>query len=237
MNSYLLILLIILITLKCLETDITYTLTEPHSRDIFYLKNFYPNKLKNKIKKIVLNNKDHKFRLNSYVRNASSLSHHQMINSEYEDIIEIFRDVRSLNLIRKETGMNLQMIPRTDPNQLSIIFYEDKGDGITWHKDSDLYEGNRWTCIYTILNDGNNNGKSHGTFKYMVNDKEYSIDTEPNSVVIFKGSKINHKIDGINKNEKRIVISFVLCDVCAMKQNLVNYFYNKIINFSFYGKF
>jgi len=236
MNIKFLIILIILIILKCLEKNITNSLIEKHSRNVYYFKNFYPVKLKNKIKNIILKNKNHKFRLNNIVRHASSISHHQMINTYYESIIEIFRDIRTLNIIRKKTGMNLQLVPRLDPNQLSIFFYEDKGDGITWHKDSDLYEGNRWTCIYTVINEGSNNGKSHGTFRYKINNKEYSIDTESNSIILFKGNNITHKVDDIKENENRIVISLVLCDVCAMKQNLVNYFYSKIINYSFYGK-
>tara|TARA_B100000902_G_C27316801_1_gene921833 strand:- start:449 stop:1165 length:717 start_codon:yes stop_codon:yes gene_type:complete len=236
MNKFLLIVLIIIIVLKYLETDITDKLIESHSRDIYYLKNFYPNKLKNKIKKIVFKNKEEKYRMNTYIRNGSSISHHQMFNTEYEDIIDIFRDARTLNIIRKKTGMNLQIIPRTDPSHLSILFYENAGDGIAWHNDNDMYEGTKWTCIYTIVNDGFNKGKSHATFKYKKNNKEYSINTEANSLLMFKGSKIEHMISDLKKNEKRIVVSFVLCDVCSMKQNLVNYFYSKIINFSFYGK-
>lgn len=222
-----LILIIITIMLRIFEKPIIYKLIEKSNKDIYYLKNFYSFDLKNQIKKIILTSQNNSYRLNSFVRNASSLSHHDMYNTPYEEVLNIIRSPDTLKLIKNKTGLNLQFIPRSDPNQLSILYYNKPNDGIDWHKDNNFYEGTRWSCIYTIINEAKNKKFSSSQLKYKYNNKIYSINTEPNSLVLFKGDVLDHKVDRLNNSETRIVISFVLCDICSSKQNLVNFFYGK----------
>lgn len=238
MENLYLIILIITIMLRFFEKPIVYKLIEKSNKDIYYLKNFYPNDKKNKIKNLVFKASNKSYRFNNWVRKGSSISHHEMYDTPYEKLIKLIRNTETLDLIKKRIGLDLQFVPRTDPNQLSILYYEKPSDGIDWHTDSNLYEGSRWACIYTIVNESKLKNKkfSSSKLKYKRNNKIYYINTEPNSLVLFKGDVLDHKVDKLNEGEARIVLSFVLCDVCSSKQNLVNFFYGKLINFSFYGK-
>ena len=57
---------------------------------------------------------------------------------------------------------------------------------------------------------------------------------KPNTLVIFKGSEIKHKSTSIGKDEKRILLSMVFCDICQEKKNIINYTYEKIKNMIIY---
>jgi hypothetical protein len=238
MEKIYLIIIVTAIILRIFEKPIIYKLIDKSSKDIYYLKNFYSEDIKKNLKKLMYQASNKSYRFNNWVRKGSSISHHDMYDTPYEKIINIIRCPETLSLIKKRTGLNLQFIPRSDPNQLSILYYDQPSDGIDWHTDSNLYEGTRWACIYTIVNESNKKNKkfSSSKLKYKHNNKVYYINTEPNSLVLFKGDVLDHKVDKLNEGEARIVISFVLCDICSSKQNLVNFFYGKIINLSFYGK-
>ena len=221
--------------MRIFEKPIIYKLIEKSTKDIYYLKNFYSEDIKRKLKELIFKSANKSYRFNNWVRKGSSMSHHEMYDMPYEKVINLIRNPDTLNII-KRTGLNLQFVPRSDPNQLSILYYYKPSDGIDWHVDSNLYEGTRWACIYTIVNESKNKKFSSSKLKYTYNNKVYSINTETNSLVLFKGDILEHKVDKLNEGEVRIVISFVLCDICSSKQNLVNFFYCKIINLSFYGK-
>ena len=236
MEKIYLIIIVTAIILRIFEKPIIYKLIDKSTKDLYYLKNFYSDKLKNKLKNLISKASNKSYRFNNWVRKGSSMSHHEMYDTPYEKIINLIRNPDTLNLIKKRTGLNLQFIPRSDPNQISILFYNKPNDGIDWHTDSNLYEGTRWACIYTIFNESKNKKFSSAKLKYKYNNKVFSINTEPNSLVLFKGDILDHKVDKLNDGEARIVISFVLCDICSSKQNLVNFFYGKLINLSFYGK-
>ena len=74
--------------------------------------------------------------------------------------------------IYKRTNLNIQFVPKNDINYISILSYDKAGDIIDWHKDGNIYYGNRWIGILTIINKGNNNKKSFENFLYKINNKE-----------------------------------------------------------------
>ena len=106
-----------------------------------------------------------------------------------------------------------------------------------WHHDRNIYIGNRWAGILTIVNKNKKNkGYSSAKFNYKTKGQKYSINTKENSLVLFRGDQVLHKVDSIEEGEERIVISIVLCDVCKKKDNLFDNMYNKFVHYNYYGK-
>ena len=140
MEKIYLIIIITAIILRIFEKPIIYKLIDKSTKDIYYLKNFYPDKIRNKLKNLISKASNKSYRFNNWVRKGSSISHHEMYDTPYEKIINLIRNPDTLNLIKKRTGLNLQFIPRSDPNQISILYYDKPNDGIDWHTDSNLYE-------------------------------------------------------------------------------------------------
>jgi hypothetical protein len=175
-------------------------------------------------------------RSKNILRNGSSISHHNMGDTYYRDILRIYRGAPILEKIHNETGIDLQFAPKTDPNRLSLLFYVQPKDGIGWHYDGNNYYGNRWAGIYTIINQGKTPYEmSSAKFNYILDGQEHSINTQPNSLVLFQGDKIRHKVDPIKKGEKRIVLSSVFCDVGERTLNPISLVYQSAVNLIFYG--
>ena len=107
--------------------------------------------------------------LNNYVRKGSGISNIEM--REQIDtciILKLLDNPGTLYNIHKRTGLNIQFVPKIDKNYISIVSYDKPGDSIDWHKDGNIYHGNRWAGILTIINEGNNNKKSFGKFLYKI---------------------------------------------------------------------
>jgi len=205
-------------------------------RNLYIIYNFIPNNEFLILKKEILQNyKKYFTRRNSIIRKGGAFSYIDTINTPFNKIFKSLKNLKTLEKIQKEIGLELQFVPATDPNVISLLIYDKEGDGINWHKDSSEYYGNRWAGIYTIVNTNNKNGFSSSDFLYQKDNKIFKINTFENSLLIFKGNEIYHKISKLKKGEKRIVISMLFCDVCMPIFDIFNIIKQKIINLSFYG--
>jgi hypothetical protein len=213
-------------------------------QNLFILDNLLPIEVFNRLQADLDKNLDQitqgGHRTSSFIRNGSSMSHQQIHKLPPQHILSKFvyllDSSQTLNRIRSKTGLQIQFVPLTDPNRLSIIFYIKPKDGIDWHYDGNNYYGHRWAGIYTIINSGNG-GSTTSSAKFMYRDRsqEYSIDTQENSLVLFRGDKIQHRVDSIQPGEKRIVISMLFCNVCERTLNPLSHLYQGVVNQIFYG--
>ena len=206
--------------------------------NIIILKNFLDkntfNNIRNTINKMDLN----AYQVNGSFRKGSAISFDEVLNSKYRNIVDNLINPITLYNIYKRTKLNLQFIEKTDKDIMAILYYNKTGDNIGWHHDRNIFHGNRWAAILTIVNTNkNNSGYSSAKYNYKINNKEKSINTEENSLLLFRGDQVLHKVEQIKDGEKRIVIAMVLCDVCKKKNNIFDKLYNQAIHYNYYGKF
>jgi hypothetical protein len=156
---------------------------------------------------------------------------------KYNDLLSIYYSEDLLSFVNSLFNKYLQRISLNDKNACSLLIYTNKGDYIDWHYDiSDLY-GKRYTILLTLINKNETTGElSENEFIYKINGVETKIKLKENSLVIFDGSNILHKSTPINKNEKRILLSMVYCDVCQNNSNLLLKIYDKIKDKIAYNK-
>ncbi len=238
--SLLFIILVYFVTLYIRHHNyvtITNTISSSPEKDMYLIRNFLSSENFTELKNIVTKYHDYfNVRNDNIVRKGSSFSHHQMMGTPLEKIISFFDSGKSVNTIRRKTGLQLQFVPKTDPNRFSVLVYQRPKDGINWHYDGNNYYGNRWAAIYTILDHSKNNKTSQAQFYYQHNNKEYHFNTEENSLLLFRGDQVKHKVSSLGEGEQRIVISMVFCDVCERRLNPLDHIYQSIVNLTFYGK-
>ena len=156
----------------------------------------------------------------------------------YPGILELFYSDDLIKSLSSVTNKPIQRVSLSDPNACSLLIYTNKGDHIDWHYDYSNYYGDRFVVLLTVVNENSSkNGLSENIFKYIYNGKVHELQMKENSIVIFKGSDINHKATSIGENERRILLSMVFCDICHEKQkNAFSVFYEKIKNSILYNE-
>lgn len=180
-------------------------------------------------------------RTNTIIRKGSSISYQQLSKStgNSKELLLQLNKLDSLNTLQSietRTGLRLQFTPRTDPNRLSVIYYDKPKDTIGWHYDGNNYYGNRWVGIYTIINQNSSKtSPSSAKFEYVIDGKTHSFHSPENSLVLFRGDKIKHRVTPIAEGDKRIVVSMVLCDICERSLNPLKHLYQTVVNIVFYG--
>jgi hypothetical protein len=158
-------------------------------------------------------------------------------NDDYNGFLELYYSNSLTDALSNVMQKPIQRTPLHDPNACSLLIYNNKGDHIDWHLDLSNYYGDRFVSLISIINQNKEgNGLSQNEFQYMYNGTMHTLQLEPNSMIIFKGSEILHKATSIADGEKRILLSMVFCDVCQEKSTLFSVFIEKIKNWAFYKR-
>jgi 2-oxoglutarate-Fe(II)-dependent oxygenase superfamily protein len=97
-------------------------------------------------------------------------------------------------------------------SSLSVLFYEKPGDHIGWHFDHNFYRGRHFTILITIANVGRAaDGSSHAELKAQIAGQEIAVRTRPNTLVVFEGARVRHKVTPVDAGEQRLVLSMTYC--------------------------
>ena len=195
---------------------------EEHSDDFYVINNLFSMEDAHVIEKALMSKAPEFIRKSSPMRSGGALSLDHLNDTP---IINMFRDHDTLKRIQRETGMRLQLVPRNDKNQISALLYSEVGDGIDEHRDGNVYLGTRWAGIYVVKDDQNST--------FILNKNR--IHLSPNSLLLFKGDKLNHQITRRTEKGQRLVLNILLCDVCAPRTDPLSSLWTFVINkFGFY---
>ena len=150
-------------------------------------------------------------------------------HKDYYNLLSLYYSEELILEINKILNIYLQRLSLNDNNACSLLIYTNKGDYIDWHYDISSLYGKRYTLLLTLINKNNiTNELSENEFIYKLNNVENKIKLKENSLILFEGNKVLHKSTPINNNEKRIIFSMVLCDVCQTNNNLPLKLYDMI---------
>lgn len=111
------------------------------------------------------------------------------------------------DIVKVEVGPT----PLRDQSSLSVLHYDRPGDHIGWHYDYNFYKGRHFTVLLPILNRGIDGGLSAAKLMVRKGREEKVIETPPNTLVVFEGVKVLHKVTPIDDGERRIVLSMTFC--------------------------
>ncbi len=127
-------------------------------------------------------------------------------------IVGLYRSPEFQHFIAKLVGVHVQQTPLHDQSSLSVLFYDKPGDHIGWHYDHNFYKGRHFTVLLAVINEGRAaGGLSHAQLRARVNRQEVEVVTAPNTLIVFEGAKVRHRIVPILAGERRLVISMTYC--------------------------
>lgn len=116
------------------------------------------------------------------------------------------------NLVSRTVGVKVDPTPLHDQSSLSVLVYDRPGDHIGWHYDHNFYRGRHFTLLLPVVNTGRSEGGiSHARLSAKIDGAECEIGTPPNTLVLFEGAKVLHKVSPILDGERRVVISMTYC--------------------------
>jgi hypothetical protein len=120
------------------------------------------------------------------------------------------RDLKSL--VSRLVGCTVQPTPLHDQSSLSVLFYDKPGDHIGWHYDHNFYRGRHFTILLALRNEGSaTNGLSHAMLTAKIGGREVGIETAPNTLVVFEGALVHHKVTPVIEGERRLILSMTYC--------------------------
>lgn len=117
-----------------------------------------------------------------------------------------------MSYVSRLVGTPVQPTPLHDQNSLSLLFYDRPGDHIGWHYDHNFYRGRHFTVLLPLLNLGTaEGGLSHAKLQARHDNQPAEVSTRVNTLVVFEGAKVLHRVTPIGDGERRIVMSMTYC--------------------------
>jgi hypothetical protein len=127
-------------------------------------------------------------------------------------LAEFYRSRTHRLAVSDVLGVCIEPTPFRDESSLSILLYERPGDHIGWHFDHNFYRGRHFTVLLAIENRGfGTNGLSASSLMVRSGRTEQTIPTPANTLVVFEGARILHKVTPIREGERRVVLSMTYC--------------------------
>ncbi|MDX2154955.1 MAG: 2OG-Fe(II) oxygenase [Hyphomicrobiaceae bacterium] len=159
---------------------------------------------------------------------------YETLFEEAPAIVGLYHSKEMTELISRVTGLRVRPTPIYDQSSLSVLFYEKPGDHIGWHYDHNFYRGRHFTVLLPVVNQGSGpGGLSHATLRAKVADRETDVATPPNTLVVFEGARVHHKVTPIVEGERRLVISMTYCT--DPRANVVQGAIRRIKDVAFFG--
>jgi hypothetical protein len=117
-----------------------------------------------------------------------------------------------MELVSRIVGVRVEPTPINDQSSLSLLFYTRPGDHIGWHYDHNFYKGRHFTVLLALDNKGRaEGGLSHAMLKARAGGRELALATAPNTMVVFEGAAVRHKVTPILDGERRLMLSMTYC--------------------------
>jgi hypothetical protein len=149
-------------------------------------------------------------------------------------VVALYLSPAMHEIISKIVGVPVVPTPLHDQSSCSVLFYERPGDHIGWHYDHNFYRGRHFTVLIPIVNRGHGaDGLSAAKLMAMVGREERTISTPPNTMIVFEGNKILHKVTPISEGERRVVLSMTFCT--DPRNSLVQGIARRIKDTAFFG--
>jgi hypothetical protein len=115
-------------------------------------------------------------------------------------------------IVSRLVGTPIRPTPIYDQSSLSVLVYNKPGDHIGWHYDHNFYRGRHFTVLLAIQNVGHAaGGLSHAVLHARLPGRELAISTAPNTLVVFEGARVRHRVTPIRAGERRVVLSMTYC--------------------------
>ena len=148
-----------------------------------------------------------------------------------ESLPEILEFYKSLpNIISKVIGTKVQTTPLTESNSLCLVVYEQEGDYIDWHFDTNHYNGRYFTLLLPVSTE-----PTCGNYQFRnSNKKTETVKLEMGNALLFEGDKVYHKAKKLCKNQRRVILSCTF--TTSQEIPTIEIIFQKIKNIGIFGE-
>jgi hypothetical protein len=134
------------------------------------------------------------------------------------------------NQISKIIGTTVKITPLTEPNSLCLVVYEQEGDFIDWHFDTNHYNGRYFTLLIPV-----STLPTCGNYQYKNSKKEtQTVILDEDESLLFEGDKVYHKAKKLCANQRRVVLSCTFST--SQKIPTIEYIFQTIKNIGIFGE-
>lgn len=127
-------------------------------------------------------------------------------------------------------GTSVKTLPNDINNRITLVVYEQEGDFIDWHFDTNHYEGRYFTLLIPITFE-----PTCGNYQYKdSNEKDTDVEINKGQAILFEGDKVYHRGKMLCKDQHRVILSMTF--VTSQTMNMWNYTMHKIKEFGIYGQ-
>ena len=211
----------------------------------FQIKDVFPQAIFSKLI-VSLERLPHSTRNEGAWRSGSAIDGRTLMASQSRSPLLYLMSDEFASRVREETGIILSMVPEADVNRLSLLYYSgdperDNGvtartrpDGCGWHVDGNIYLGQWWAGILTLREDTTDiesklELKPHGETKLI---PRQGLE---NSLILFQGDHVSHRVRDMVSGEQRVVLSLLMSDNPTVTWNPWLRHYQRRVNRMFYG--
>ena len=127
-------------------------------------------------------------------------------------LVALYQSREMREFVSGLVGVDVKPTPIQDQSSLSVLVYDKPGDHIGWHYDHNFYQGRHFTVLLPVVNQGSGAaGLSHARLTAQLPGGDLDISTPPNTLVVFEGARVRHKVAPIIAGERRLVVSMTYC--------------------------
>ena len=102
--------------------------------------------------------------------------------------------------------------PLHDQSSCSLLIYDRPGDRIGWHYDHNFYNGRHFTALLSLVNEHLHEPRlSSAELQVATEHGVVTVQTPPNTLVLFEGAIVRHAVTALASDERRIMLSMTFC--------------------------
>jgi len=146
----------------------------------------------------------------------------------FPPIVEWYKTLPSK--ISKIIGTKVKITPLTEPNSLCLVVYDQEGDFIDWHFDTNHYNGRFFTLLLPVSSE-----PTCGNYQYRnSNGATQTVILDKNESLLFEGDKVYHKAKKLCANQRRVILSCTF--TTSQKIPTIEYIFQTIKNIGIFGE-
>lgn len=222
----------------------------PDAQEIHVIKDALPQSTFNELLRHIDEKSSGLVRSEVEWRTGGAIGGHELRQGLLWPLLKYLTTESFLNRVRSHTKIHqLQLVPARDTNQISLLDYrgqpgdtdfvdsinkEAAGDGISWHVDGSIYLGDRWAGILVLKEDTR---EENSKLELRPNGESLQLQKRDliNSLVLFRGDHVEHRVRPLNPGEHRVVLSLLFSPNPVMTKNPLLLRYQSRVNQVFYG--
>lgn len=129
------------------------------------------------------------------------------------EIVAFYQSDYLRRLCSAVIGAEVEPTPVHDQSSCSLLVYNRPRDHIGWHYDYDFYQGRHFTVLLALVNQRNAEPQALSSARLLarLDGTEVEIPTPPNTLVMFEGNRVLHKVTRLDEGELRVILSMTFC--------------------------